>query len=875
MAKKDIPEMVKITLDTSNMRDFNDHNEPLDTFRGALKTLDSDLSAFERVIKSASNYFEFFNNNLKKVNEKTGLAEQSFFIRKDELDNILFALKAKANDLSTGKDDLGYKITYSDVEILQSTRKVLGKEAQKMAIEEINRLGGKASVNSKDKDKLDIELPVSKSDVQEMTSAEKSALITQAIPFGRKLSGIEGKKRKKEELARLSEEEMERTMQEVEAVKAQKLAEDKAKQDAEKLLEKAKKDEERKEKEKKSQQKSNARKVLRVAKTVGATLVIIADIVRRILTATLKSASENEKKAMEAHSVGVTAMQRRNLDLFDIAHGMEAGTSFGAIQSVQSLFGNITSLDEKALSTLARVMGSEISDLVTSGMGGKNPDQLLDKILDKYFSQYLSGKNSLGQLVGQEEARRELITSLQSVSPEIAKVFARMIDDYASGYYKPFSNSKGWRDTVLLNRTGLNEADLDFNAELGKQYNEIIAIVNDLKDGFFIRLSASMNGLIKDIKNMRVGYSAGANIEQDERNKKASLRTAEAINQQFSLFNSRTQDRIDTLSSLDVVPLSSNVKKEQAKRFHYTATILAGIKSGIYDKNYFKDNLTGTGMTSNKDIGAYIERGKKVAENALFDKDVQDELSKAIVNLERLKEIKDNINKYAVGSGKLKDLSLTEAEQTVLAQKVLSDNYKKMLKSDKVFAQLGANEQATIITAYFEYLKNNPSVYKTEEVYMKGDVKAKARANLKRITAERGATMKDSTQEERMRAFAEANADFWYAIQVKLYEDSASKNYLEKVAVEEAKERLNKADSKTATILSLKNPSVTAMATYKAYGAQGQSGEYLIKLQMIDSNGREVGSPIGIPTADTQGQTGYLGKFTADASGKLSYTTAE
>ena len=69
MAKKDIPEMVKITLDTSNMQDFNDLKEPLGTFRGALKTLDSDLSAFERVIKSASNYFEFFNNNLKKIVE--------------------------------------------------------------------------------------------------------------------------------------------------------------------------------------------------------------------------------------------------------------------------------------------------------------------------------------------------------------------------------------------------------------------------------------------------------------------------------------------------------------------------------------------------------------------------------------------------------------------------------------------------------------------------------------------------------------------------------------------------------------------------------------------------------------------------------------
>ena len=62
MAKKDIPEMVKITIDTSNLQDFDENNKPLGTYRGALKTLDSDLSAFERVIKSATNYFKFFNS---------------------------------------------------------------------------------------------------------------------------------------------------------------------------------------------------------------------------------------------------------------------------------------------------------------------------------------------------------------------------------------------------------------------------------------------------------------------------------------------------------------------------------------------------------------------------------------------------------------------------------------------------------------------------------------------------------------------------------------------------------------------------------------------------------------------------------------------
>ena len=124
--------------------------------------------------------------------------------------------------------------------------------------------------------------------------------------------------------------------------------------------------------------------------------------------------------ATEAHDVGVTALERRGYDIFDIAHGMEKGSTFGAIKSIQGMFGDVTALDEKALGTLARVMGSEVGEAVHSGMGGQNPDQLLEKIMDKYFKQYLSGRNSLGQQVGMEQARRELVTSLQSISPEIA-----------------------------------------------------------------------------------------------------------------------------------------------------------------------------------------------------------------------------------------------------------------------------------------------------------------------------------------------------------------------------------------------------------------------------------------------------------------------
>lgn len=172
-----IPDMVKITLDTSRMQDFDESGTPLGTYKGVLKDLDSDLSAFERVIKSASNYFEYFNNNLKKINTSTGLAEQSFFVRREELDNVLSAIRGK-NAEKFG-DEGGYNYTVSNIETIKASRKILGKDAQKKAIEEINRLGGTAVVNPKNKDKLDIYLPVESSSVAGLTGAQKSAIITQ------------------------------------------------------------------------------------------------------------------------------------------------------------------------------------------------------------------------------------------------------------------------------------------------------------------------------------------------------------------------------------------------------------------------------------------------------------------------------------------------------------------------------------------------------------------------------------------------------------------------------------------------------------------------------------------------------------------------
>ena len=131
---------------------------------------------------------------------------------------------------------------------------------------------------------------------------------------------------------------------------------------------------------------------------------------------------------------------------------------------------------------------------------------------------------------------------------------------------------------------------------------------------------------------------------------------------QLKMYNANTAGTIKELSSLESTPLNKGTTETQAKRFQYTAELLAGIQAGIYDEKYFtENNISGTGMFSAKEAKAYVARGKAIADNAMFNAEVQDELARSAVNLKQIKKI-DEANKNEVGSGKIADLSMTEAK---------------------------------------------------------------------------------------------------------------------------------------------------------------------------------------------------------------------
>ena len=501
---------VKITLSNKGIRtnplDANANLLPDILDKGTLSDLDKHLRAIKQTILSASNFTAYFNENMKKINEVTGEMVQSFFVRKSDLTNVVSALKRKDTELSKGKtyfdfnnlDEKGQPTSASisyledmkveDVKMLTFKRKRAGKTAQSLAGEAVHDyLGGKAYFSSpkdRDAEKMSFDIPVTESDINAlggMKEAKKhySKILTSVLKDSEstKYSSAETKSRKEDE------EEKERKEKE--------------------------KEKEKKDREEKAESKESRRKTLRTLSLVIASLTAIADIARRILTATLIRVSEAQATSVNAHNLGMSYYKARGFNYQDLAHGLEEGTTMSAISDIQSQFGDATNINDKSLAILARVMGASVSDLVKSGLGGKEPDKLLESILNSYFNNFLNGKNSLGQSVGREQAMRELTTSLKEVSPDIAKIFARMADEYMYGLNKgSYSDYSGFMGLHKVYNSGLNDADFLRFKELGQAVDDLSSKFKNLKDNLLAKLTPALANFISWADKLDIGKSS-------------------------------------------------------------------------------------------------------------------------------------------------------------------------------------------------------------------------------------------------------------------------------------------------------------------------------------------------------------------------------
>lgn len=281
------------------------------------------------------------------------------------------------------------------------------------------------------------------------------------------------------------------------------------------------KDDEKEQRREEKEEKSNRRKAFHTLTLIIGALTAIADITRRILTATLARASEIKKESLDSKSLGITYANMREYKAQETAMGMKEGTFASAIGALQSATGDISNLDTNVIKELAKVMQGDVIEAINNGLGRSDPEKLMGMILDTYYKRGQSGINSLGQQVGKYQAERELATALEKAGlGDIAEILRNMFYTNDTGIYKgrvgretPFED---YMKLATAYTAGLTPTDYKKASELGTVVDSLKKTFNDLKYNLETKLLNSLGGLIDKINSWQIGMSAEERVMTNE-----------------------------------------------------------------------------------------------------------------------------------------------------------------------------------------------------------------------------------------------------------------------------------------------------------------------------------------------------------------------
>ena len=247
---------------------------------------------------------------------------------------------------------------------------------------------------------------------------------------------------------------------------------------------------------------------------IASMFTVLLDLTRRILSNGLTMASDAKRTEREARNIGSSYASMLQYNYADMAYGLPEGTTPNALFAIQKMFGDPANLDTKALGLLAMIMGNSIGDAVQSGLGGKNPEKLMEMIMDAFMKAQQSGVNQFGQQVGKEEARRNLYTLLSEISPEIATLFSRAVEANDFGINK--GRVTTWQDYLDINRRiqgGMSNEDIKAFSTLGEVVDQVKAKFKNLKDMITQEFILNLGGVIDRINNANWGKNGAEQLD--------------------------------------------------------------------------------------------------------------------------------------------------------------------------------------------------------------------------------------------------------------------------------------------------------------------------------------------------------------------------
>ena len=460
-----------------------------------LKDWKAQTDAMTRALNSAT------NSLLKAVTriDKDGNAFSTWYVPRNQKSNALSAFNQKLLDFET---KYGYEAgslsldpytkikNESDSRIITFNKSFYGAHSKKVLKDIVNESGGTAELNptKKRKDQVKIDFPVSEYAWQE------------------ELAKTDGDVSKAKE--NLKNDFIRKNLKPAVKYSDDVLSERKEKEKIE--------EEKKEEKEKKQSLVSALGKIAIVAKV----LATIADITRRILTATLQRASETTKEKQDAISNGTTQEKVRQYYTTEGAMGMGKGTILEGMQELKSGLGNTANLDNNMLFELSKVLRSDIISGIKLGEAGTNTENVMKQILDAYYKQAQRGVNSVGQQVGVRNAEIEMAGALEKAGlGKLAEVLRLMFYANDTGIYKGRVTDFDSFNSLSPHYTnGLTEVDNKYASELGQSINALKQRFNDLKENLEQGLLISLGNLINKINNWDIGKSEKEKTEDNRTN---------------------------------------------------------------------------------------------------------------------------------------------------------------------------------------------------------------------------------------------------------------------------------------------------------------------------------------------------------------------
>lgn len=451
-------------------------------------------------------------------------------------------------------------------------------------------------------------------------------------------------------------------------------------------------------------------------KVVGL-LTTIAGIARRILSSVLTFSSQTLRDNITAHNLGMGYEAVRAYRHTEAQHGLAEGTIVEAVSGEQQKYGNITSLDEKSLEYIALIMGSKVEDMAKMGIGASNPEAIVEAIVDRANELANTGYNSVGQYVGEQQARRELYSYLLKYSPQIADIFATMqeeqhnINSLFRGQAETFEQ---WKNIIPKSRGNHVPAEYNIPATLGQQWNIVKDIYNQIKEGIALSIAPELLVLLRRIANIRAGMSDRESKALDEKNRAENKQFIDNAKVQLSTLGNTEADKqralalnfyIEELEKenekktkiASLVPTADEIVVKGQELMETAIRFRVATKQESYspEMKYVVDTYLDAGKRS-KVEGKYLAEAQKQRKNEL----ATERLAEIEKSAEYQEELASEMQKY---DGKFSGGARSQAEALLLARYMFGDKadfrYDENGKKRNLASQVSLALQAGYITS--------------------------------------------------------------------------------------------------------------------------------------------------------------------------------